>query len=251
MRNVQVLNSQQIEGAWDYYKEQSWLDEMRQQIANIDSTQIDFSNYVGEAIFNIRFKPEEVTIYSDPIKIGKENPVVSFQRYKFIGVQDVVVPEVMQEESFHFRTGEYGTSDRVLTSEYDRPAKTIQLAKQHNNLCQKLYKYLVSVYGSNNVGRENRTLYNTSIDIVRRDGTKLYFYEIKTYPSLKQNIREAIGQLLEYSYWPMGQLAHELIIVTELPADQETLDYIYNLRVRLNLPISYQQFDLSNNKLQE
>lgn len=249
IRNVQVLMPDQIEVAWNQYEVNGWLDEMRQQINSIEPDQHDFSGHIGKAIFNVRFKPEEATIYLEPIKVDTDSPVMTYQRYVFIDAQGVSLPEVAQEEQFEFNVGEHGTEDGITPSTYDRQAKTIQLAKEHRELSHKLYKHLVNVYGSDNVGTENRTLYNTAIDIVRRDGEDWCFYEIKTYSSLKKSIREAVGQLLEYSYWTTGQLAKELIIVTALPADIETRSYMNNLRSTLNLPIWYQQFDLSQNAL--
>lgn len=249
IRNLQVLLPDQIESAWSQYEVNGWLDEMRQQINGIDPAQHDFSGHIGEAVFNVRFRPEDTTIYPEPIKVDTDSPVMTYQRYVFVDAQGVSLPEVSQEEQFSFIAGEHGAVGSITPSTYDRQAKTIQMAKQHQELSRKLYKHLVNVHGSENVGTENRTLYNTAVDIVRRDGEDLYFYEIKTYSSLKKSIREAIGQLLEYSYWATGQLAKELIIVTSLPADAETRSYMSNLRQTLNLLIWYQQFDLSQNTL--
>ncbi|GAB4044325.1 hypothetical protein [Spirosoma jeollabukense] len=249
IRNVQVLMPDQIQHAWSQYEVNGWLGEMRQQISLIDSDQYDFSGHIGEAIFNIRFNPDEATIYPEPVKVDADSPVMTYHRYVFINAQGVSLPEVAQEEQFEFKAGELVTANGIAPSTYDRQAKTIQLAKQHQELSHKLYRHLVYVYGSENIGTENRTLYNSSIDIVRRDGEDLCFYEIKTYSSLKKCIREAIGQLMEYSYWTTGQLAKELIIVTTSPADAETRSYMKNLRQTLNLPIWYQQFDLSQNAL--
>ena len=251
IRNVEVLTPKQVQDTWKTYQKNGWLDEMRGHITTIDPNQHDFSDYVGNAIFNIRFKPEEATIYPEPLRVDADSPVMGFQRYTFIQSQNAVLPEVAQEEQFNFKAGEHGSNGEAAPSSYDQQAKTIQLTKQHRSLSHKVYEYLVKTYGPENVGTENRTSYNTAIDIVRQDGEEQYFYELKTYPSLKQCIREAVGQLIEYSYWPTGQQAKKLIIVTALAADAETKAYMSNLRSALNIPIYYQQFDLSRNVLVE
>lgn len=132
---------------------------------------------------------------------------------------------------------------------YTKPERTIQPALIHLQVSLSLYTYLTEKYGSQLVSREMPKNNNTLIDMVRQEGDGLIFYEIKTYPSIRACIREAVGQLLEYSYWATGQLAKELIIVTPLPADEETRSYMNNIRVTLSLPIWYQQFDLSQNAL--
>jgi hypothetical protein len=40
------------------------------------------------------------------------------------------------------------------------------------------------------------------MDVVVRLGIRYWFYEIKTALSARACIREALAQLLEYSYWP-------------------------------------------------
>jgi hypothetical protein len=50
-------------------------------------------------------------------------------------------------------------------------------------------------------------------------------------------IRDAIGQLLEYSYWPGAQQAHMLVIVSEAEYHDEAKTYIERLRKDFLLPI--------------
>jgi hypothetical protein len=50
----------------------------------------------------------------------------------------------------------------------------------------------------------------------------------------------AIGQLLEYSYFPNKRLADEIYIVTPHEVnDNNTIEYIKNLRGKVGLPIRY------------
>lgn len=249
IRNVEVLTPDQIHHAWNEYNHNGWLDEMRQQINTVYIDQKDFSDYVGNAIFNARFRPEDANIYPELIK-AVDNAFKDLKHYKLYGIKNVILPEAVQEESFKFVAGEHRVGNNSALLAYDRQPKTIQLARQHSELSHKVYGYLVNMYGDYNVGTEILTPYNTAIDIVRRDGEDYYFYEIKTHPSLKQCIREALGQIIEYSYWPDQQIAKELVIVSSHPVTQQVKEYIANLRNRLKLPITYQQFVLSTNQLQ-
>ena len=79
------------------------------------------------------------------------------------------------------------------------------------------------------------------IDAVVRTADGYIFYEIKVGLSLQSCIRVAVGQLLEYSYWPGSQRAHSLVIVGEARLDTEGHAYIEALQKNLNIPISYQQ----------
>lgn len=87
------------------------------------------------------------------------------------------------------------------------------------------------------------------IDLVVRQGEKFWFYEIKTSISARACIREALPQLLEYSFWPKAQVAERLIIVGEPEPDDETRSYLGALTKMFSLPIEYQRFDLAKGKV--
>ena len=76
-----------------------------------------------------------------------------------------------------------------------------------------------------------------------------WFYEIKTSISARGCIREALAQLLEYSFWPGAQVAERLIIVGEPALDHDTQSYIGVLKKLFSLPIEYQRFELAKGKL--
>jgi len=67
------------------------------------------------------------------------------------------------------------------------------------------------------------------IDIVVKDKSDLIFYEIKTYPTLKTSIREAIGQLMEYSLWTNQKKAKQLVVITQPHGDFEKAKIYSNI----------------------
>ena len=70
-----------------------------------------------------------------------------------------------------------------------------------------------------------------------------------SYSTVKAAIREALGQILEYNHYPNKNNAQKLIIVTECEAEQEDMQYLVGLRTVYNIPVYYQQFDLSKKEL--
>lgn len=82
-------------------------------------------------------------------------------------------------------------------------------------------------------------------------GDRYWFYEIKTALSARACIREALAQLLEYSYWPRAQEAERLIIVGEPALDAEASAFLDRLRERFAVPIYYQQFLMDRGSLVE
>lgn len=110
---------------------------------------------------------------------------------------------------------------------------------RHNVLQKELHDQLAEVYGSENVGTE--TVCSTGkIDVVRK-GDELWFYEIKTANTVKTCFRQALGQLLEYSYWPSNEAPTRLIVVGEAILDKEGKRFLKTLQKQFSLPIEYEQ----------
>jgi len=112
---------------------------------------------------------------------------------------------------------------------------------RHNDLQKVLYRRLARRFGKGNVGTENQGANGTSIDLVVRQRRGFWFYEIKTAQSPRACIREALGQLLEYAFWPGAQEAARLIVASERPIDKEGSDYLRCLKQRFSLPLEYEQ----------
>jgi len=122
--------------------------------------------------------------------------------------------------------------------EYTIEERAVNLEIRHSLIQEKLIDLLAEEWGADNVSAE-QSVFGKKIDIVIRRNTEYDFYEIKTCGSAKACIREAIGQLMEYAYWPTGDNAKNLIIVGEEPADAQTEKYLAYLREKFKLPIHY------------
>ncbi len=149
-------------------------------------------------------------------------------------------------KGFQFKAG---CSIKVETTIQRSRATTKAVTLHHNRMQTVLYSILSQKYGENNVGTENDTGRGSRVDLVVRDGNKHMYYEIKTSPSIRDCLRDAIAQLIEYSYWPGGNEADTLIIVSENPLTPDARRYLLMLRERFHLPIFYQYFDLLQGSL--
>jgi hypothetical protein len=132
-------------------------------------------------------------------------------------------------------------------------AKHVKIQLRENKLQEALRDHLSSKLGRKNVSREQRIstmrgyLYKT--DVMVRHGKTYWIYEAKIASSARECIRKALGQLLEYSYWPGHQKATKLIVVGEPPLSAQSAEYLNRLRKEFSLPIEYKQFDMSKGKL--
>jgi hypothetical protein len=154
--------------------------------------------------------------------------------------------EGARQGQFLFRPGHVPRDVTPLTLTGSRRSTAARL---HNDIQNRLYKHLRSKLGAQAVGTENDTGSGTSVDLVTVHRGKTTFYEIKTGPSVRASIRQALPQLLEYAFWPQEERADALVIVSHLPATGAATRYIEHLRNKFGLPLAYRQFDLSTNRL--
>jgi len=165
--------------------------------------------------------------------------------YRFVEGKDTF-PQVTEptKGGFQFKSGCTVKPARTTASLVERQ---LNITLRHNELQRALHHYLASLYGSDDVGTERESA-GGQVDVIVRRGEKFWFYEIKTAMSARGCIREALAQLLEYSFWPGAQEAEKLVIVGEPHLDPDAQRYLATLRQRFALPIEYQQFELSTTR---
>ena len=155
------------------------------------------------------------------------------------------LPVKQSQSGFVFKPGySIGTLSAKTTLrerevEIDLRQKQIQIA---------LHEVLARKFGKRNVSVEQR-IPKRFVDLAVRKGKELWYYEVKAARPAKQSIREGLGQLLEYSYWPGMKEANRLIIVGEEASNVDSRRYVSILRARFKIPVEYLQFNLASGNL--
>ena len=142
------------------------------------------------------------------------------------------------EAAFSFRSG---CSVKAEATVATLAQNHLDVTLRHNMLQEALYQRLTSQFGPDNVGTELASGVGTSVDVVVRRSEGYWYYEIKTAHSPRACIREALGQLLEYAFWPGAQAASRLTVVGESPIDHDGEEYLRQLRTKFSLPVYYEQ----------
>ena len=158
--------------------------------------------------------------------------------YQYVESKGVWQPSI---ESFQFRAG---CSVKVSETTASLAERKLNINLRHNMLQAALTTRLIERFGKDNVADEHQSGLGTKIDaVVRREVNEYWYYEIKTALSPRACLREAIGQVLEYAYWPgvRGREATRLIVCGETPLDDDGRAYLLTLTKRFELPIEYEQ----------
>jgi hypothetical protein len=145
-------------------------------------------------------------------------------------------------EGFEFRAG---TSARAASATTTLAERALNITLRHNLLQAALCERLVREYGIENVADEQASGLGTKIDVaLRRPSDEYWYYEIKTASSPRACLREALGQILEYSFWPGAREAALLVICGESELDADGVAYLLQLQTRFHLPLAYEQITL-------
>jgi hypothetical protein len=136
----------------------------------------------------------------------------------------------------------FSRQDRILVfnREYTSIERETNIDVRHSEIQYKLKELLEKKYGAQNVSIENFCCRNR-IDAVVKYNSEYFFYEIKIANTARSCIRQAIGQLLEYAYWPGEKKASRIIIVGEHPLREDGSKYLEFLNAQFSLPIKYMQ----------
>ncbi len=158
--------------------------------------------------------------------------------YRYVESRGETTPLPLPKSGFNFKPGR---SVKVTTAKATLRQRELDLDLRHNLLQEALYVSLTSKYGKDNVRTEQPSGVGTLIDVVLKVKNEFWFYEIKTALTARACMREAIGQLLEYGFWPGAQEPKRFIVVGEGSIDAEGEEYLARLRKRFSLPIEYQK----------
>ena len=160
------------------------------------------------------------------------------QVYEFVESEDVNVTSVRGYPPFEFTAGNSRKAASTTTTRYER---ILNVQLRHNDIQEKIFARLTREYGAESVGTEQPNGIGGRIDVVVKTKERLIYYEIKVGSCIRSCIREAIGQLLEYSYWPSTKIPSELIIVGEAPNTEEAKQYLSRIESLIGIKLSYLQ----------
>ena len=156
--------------------------------------------------------------------------------YVFVESRDAVGVTSTKRSTWSFKPG---CAVKPVRTNATQSQRTLDVSLIHNELQQALFDQLVGEFGEGNVGTESATATGSVDVVVRQPDGDYSFFEIKTATTARGCVREAIGQLLEYAFWPGGPAVARLVVVGEPEQDEECWEYLRTLRDRFALPLEY------------
>lgn len=246
IKNVQIVGGLESRRVFDIYKRKGWYDEMILQLEPVGADVEAFKRFLTPETFAvIKFKVDDLELLDEPLEFSHDDAAVTSDYYNL--KNKMLTPELIGNSGQFVFTAGHNEKKGRGKSTYRNHSGEADLF--HNRLQTDLFNYLVTIHGKDNVETETPTGNGTFIDVVVRDGKNYTLYEIKTSQSVRQCIRDALGQLLEYAHFGTDIALNELVVVSPYKVTDDVNKYLAILSKKYGLPIVYRQFDLDESAL--
>jgi hypothetical protein len=240
IKNAHSISKDESKKIHKIYKQRGWLKEMENDVERAGADPQSFRDASTDYFFNIRFKFENVIRPAELEQIADSDINITTTRYKLLPKRsNIKIATETEEIDIEGKLKNIQRRNRIykVESSFDPYHDKMQ-----NAICGLLRNTYKNEYKKVFIERDR-------IDIKgKTHEDRWHFFEIKT-DAPKLSVRNALGQLIEYSYWPDSERAEKLIIVSDNEPDLETEKYLAHIREKFKIPIFYRFFDITKNTL--
>ncbi len=127
-----------------------------------------------------------------------------------------------------------GTTKRNTKPHIRTVSRSYIVEQKHNKIQEALRKKLANRYGEENV-----LLEENYVDVKLIQPDYLGFYEVKSSSYASECIREALGQILFYSFHDQDCRKKKIYVVGQYPANKQDYGYIKYIKEKLDLEFEY------------
>ncbi len=227
------------------------LNEMRVELENVGA---DSSNLVNDegTIPRLGFPIQEAVIYEEMIPLPDDLlKIHRFMPYIIdFDIQSIIseIETDYEEAQLNFSEGNNTGKNKYKTK---GRSKGGEVEKVHADITNDLHKYLTtnSKYKDYKISTEKTTIGTNLIDSIAKSNDGSIIFEVKTRSKVLPNIREALGQILEYGLLNSKLNIEKLVILGPAFPNKRDLNYLENLKKHIKLPLEYCSYDKSASTL--
>ena len=235
IRNAICISKEEAENAYRIYEKNGWIKEMTNDIRRVGIDPAVFLENIPKYIFNIKFRFEDVKELDELEEISKEDVNITTNRFKLLSKKnDFLINEVVMDDESEGEFRNEATRKVVIKKEIEYNPYHSKMQNALKRLLQRSYK---DEY-------DKVCIEKGRIDIkALTKSKKWHYFEIKT-DTPKMCIRSALGQIMEYAYWPDLEKAEKLIIVGHSSLDDNAACYMRYIRDKFRIPVYYRSLDI-------
>ena len=145
-----------------------------------------------------------------------------------------------------------GPRHRVVTTTHttmSRLAMEIEVDLRHNALQTELVRVLEGKFPKEHIHTEFDVAGSGRVDVAIETDEGFLFCEIKIAPHARAALRQAIGQLVEYTHWTAESRATRWWVVSEPHPTVDEISYLKFLREKYGIPLYYRWFNIATGEI--
>lgn len=241
IKNAYCISKEESKKIYKIYKQKGWLEEMEKEIERAGADPKPFKDASPQYFFNIRFKFEDVIKPDELEEIAESDINITTNRYKLLP----------KRSNFKIVTETEEIEIEGKLKNIERRNRIYKVESSFDPYHDKMQNAICGLLRGNTYKNEYKKVLieRDRIDIkAKTNEDRWHYFEIKT-DGPKLSLRNALGQLMEYSYWPDLERAEKLIIVSDNEPDLETQKYLAHIRKKFKIPIFYRFFNIEKNIL--
>ncbi len=150
-----------------------------------------------------------------------------------------VTTETSRKNGPEKRKTRKGTTQRNTEPYTITAPRSYRVEQKHNIIQEALKKSLSDRYGE-----ENIILEENYVDVRLIQPNYLGFYEVKSSSYASDCIKEALGQVLFYSFQDQDDRTKKIFVVGQYPANKQDLSYIRYIKEIINVDFEYIYVDI-------
>ena len=191
--------------------------------------------------FNVKFKFSEATLnYSNKPILAPDS--IPGHRYNLMD----------KKNDFVFESDEEGKAKVLDTSSFIKTTERgeVLIDPLHKKIQNAVAELIKDEYVHLYVETSLLDLEGQRVDIkgIYKETDEWHYFEIKT-DSAKKSIREALGQILEYTHYPNMKRATKMFIVGPQKPDDKDIAYMEFIRKTYGIPVWFRWYSFEQNKL--
>jgi hypothetical protein len=240
IEDLECLDEAQSKAIYQRFRKNGWLKRMVEDVKAVGGVHSPLLKpTTPREMFNIRFKITDIHRYPDNEPLPSGIDPNRLKRYLLYDLDKLMA----RTRTLVGRRGRKGTANVAEASPRTRhPSQSTTFTPEHQNMQRDLMKQLKITYGSKAVKAEH-----DFIDVSVKTKSELIYYEIKTDLDPRMVIRQALGQILEYAYYPGRSETRQptkLVLVGRKALDQDSETYLRTIANFLPIPIEYMEITL-------
>lgn len=242
IKNLKGVSEKESEDIYKIYSEKGWLKEMMKQVHAIGGEWNSTIANDAKILFNIKFKFDDAILFDEYEIIAQDDINITSDHFVLLPQKTEISVEYVEESEDNNDGNFKNTTKRKRVVDHETTYEPYHDMMQ-NALCE-LLREQKEIYKRVKIERDRVDLKAETIE------GDWHYFELKT-DSTKLSIRKAIGQIMEYAYYPNRERASKLIVVSDSEPTDRDMNYLKHIREKFEIPIFYRYFKYQTKFLSE